>query len=290
MALKLIVENDKNDLQVYDFDGELITVGRDLKNDLVLDERNISRRHFQLEMVDGRIIISDSNSFNHTFVDDREISDKTEIFVGDIITVGDYNIYLEQEDSINLEIAPAAVESQRTVATENLLLAKNGYIGGKTFPLSGAETVIGSHAGADVHLFGNDIPPLHSKLIFDGNVFFLVKGNYQGDYPLIVNDMEINSVDMRNGDEIKVCDFVFEFVEKGAEYDPLPYQIIAEKARKEKLRKDLKSNKIKSIRDEEEFIEITQVRPQSPPKSKIKIIILVVVAALLLVLGFIFFS
>ena len=174
--LKLIVENDRNELNIFEFNGNLITVGRSPKNDLVLDERNVSRYHFQLEIVDGRIIICDRGSYNHTFVDERElVGEKLEIFVGNVITVGDYNIYLEQdEESLLRTVRPAVEAVSRKVAQDNLLLAKNGYLGGKIFLLAGRETVIGSHASADVYLSSEDIPPIHSKIVFDGNIYLLV--------------------------------------------------------------------------------------------------------------------
>lgn len=282
-ALKLIIENDKNELSVYEFGGNLITVGRSEKNDLVLNERNISRYHFQLEIIDERIIISDRGSYNHTFVDDRELSsEKLEIFVGNVITVGDYNIYLEQDDESLLKTVQPVVESETArIAQDNLLLAKNSYLGGKIFPLAGLETVIGSHASADVYLSSPEIPPIHSKIIFDGNIYLLVKGDYNADYSLIVNDTEVDSVDMRNGDEIRVGDFIFEFIEKGAEYDPQPYQLEAEKTRKENLRKDISGKKIKSINDEEreEKTEITRV---DKPKGGKKTAVIVVVALVLI--------
>lgn len=256
MGLKLIVENDRNELSVYSFDSNYIAAGRGENNDLVLKERNVSRHHFRLEIIDSRILIEDSGSYNQTFVNDREITGKMELFVGDVITVGDYNVYLEQDEDSALKTAPCA-PSGKKVAAESLLLAKSGNVGGKIFPLRGAETVIGSHASADVYLFRSDIPAQHSKLIFDGNIYLLVKGDYKGKYSLVVNDMEIDSVDMRNGDEIKVGGYVFEFIEKGEEYDPIPYQNIADEARKEKLRKDIKG--IKSVHDDE-TTEITRVK------------------------------
>ena len=131
MTLKLIVENDRNELNVHDFDGNYIAAGRSSNNDLVLNERNVSRHHFQLEIVDNRIIIEDRGSYNKTFVNDREISEKMEIFVGDVISIGDYNIYLEQDEDSALKTASTAKSSKKT-ALDNLLLAKSGYIGGKT--------------------------------------------------------------------------------------------------------------------------------------------------------------
>jgi len=258
MVLKLIVENDRNELKVYDFSGNYIAAGRAVNNDLVLGERNVSRHHFQLEIVDNRIVIEDRDSYNNTFVNDREIKDRLEIFVGDVITVGDYNIYLEQDEDSKLKTATIE-RAAKTVAQENLILGKSGSLGGKVFSLKGAETVIGSHASADIYLFSDNIPEVHSKLIFDGNIYLLVKGDYSAGYSLVVNDMEIDSVDMRNGDEFKVDDFVFEFIEKGEEYDPIPYLQIAEEARKERLRKDIKGNKIKSVHDDDDA-EVTQVK------------------------------
>lgn len=278
MTLKLIVENDRNELNVHDFNGNYIAAGRGGNNDLILNERNISRHHFQLEIVDNRIIIEDRGSYNRTFVNDREITEKMEIFVGDVISIGDYNIYLEQDDDSALKTA-ATTKPSKQIAKENLLLAKTGYIGGKVFSLKGAETVIGSHVSADVYLYNPEIPALHSKLIFDGNIYLLVKGDYKGKYSLVVNDMEIDSVDMRHGDEVKVGDFLFEFIEKGAEFDPVPYQLIAEEARKEKLRKDIKGNKIKSVHDEE-ITEITQVK--KIPTKRLVIIIAGAGAAILI--------
>lgn len=303
-VIKLIVENDKNELSIHDFVGNMITVGRATTNDLVLDERNISRHHFQLELVDNRIVITDSGSYNSTFVNDREINEPTEIFIGDIISAGDYNIYIEEDDENSvLKTTPLAVETTISVVTtkiaeDNLLLAKNNYIGGKVFPLTTNETVIGSHASADVYIFGPDIPALHSKIIFDGNMYLLVKGDYKGDYSLVVNDMEINSVDLRNGDEITIGDFLFEFIEKGEEYDPTPYQAIAEETRKEKLRRDMESNQIKSIRDDEVLEieeEVTDIKPivmQPPAKSKsINLIpIIIAIAVALAVAGFFIFT
>ena len=119
--------------------------------------------------------------------------------------------------------------------------------------------------------------------MFDGNIYLLVKGDYKADYPLIVNDTEVDSVDMRNGDEIRVGDFVFEFIEKGEEYDPQPYQLEAEKSRKEKLRHDIKGKKIKSINDEEQDEKTEITRVSKPAKGKkialIAVAILVLAAA-----------
>jgi len=277
MGLKLIVENDRNELSVHGFSSDIITVGRAPDNDLCLPERNVSRHHFQIEVLDGHIIIEDRGSFNATYVNGKELTRKAEIFVGDIITVGDYNIYLEQDDEDEPTTPIREIENREVVAETDLLLAKNGPIGGRVFPVKGGETVIGSYAGADVYLFHPDIPPVYAKIIFDGNIYLLVRGIRHKNYPLIVNGMAVDSVDLRHGDEIQIGEFLFEHVEKGRTYNPYEYLVKAQEERKRKLREDIEKRHIKAL-DDDEVTEITaQVgKTQEPPRRTGRLLLLFV--------------
>ncbi len=257
MGLKFIVENDRNELSVHGFSGDLITVGRAPDNDLILPERNVSRHHFQVEVIDGHIIIEDRGSFNATYVNAKELTRKVEIFVGDVITAGDYNIYLEQDEEDETTPQSRDIEAGPKVADTEVLLAKNGPVGGRVFPIKGGETVIGSYAGADVYLFHPDIPPVYAKIIFDGNIYLLVPGIRDPRYPLVVNGMRVDSVDLRNGDEIQIGEFLFQYVEKGNTYDPTEYFAKAQEERRRKLREDIQNKQIKSLDDDGEVTEVT---------------------------------
>ncbi len=269
MPFNLILENDKNDLAVYTFESNLITVGRAKNNDFVLDERNISRHHLRLQLADGRIIIEDQGSYNGTFVNGREINQKVEIFAGDVIALGDFNIYFEQEASIDQKPVKKEIKSAPQKSKDDVLLVKTGSLGGKVFPVKGVETAIGSHAGADVYLFGHNIPEVHSKIIFDGRVNLLIRHDKNKNMPLIVNGMKVESIDVRHGDEITIGDNTFEYIEKGKEFDPAPYILKAEEERRKKLLDELDHKKIKSLHDVEdednEKTEITKI-----PKVKQK--------------------
>jgi hypothetical protein len=64
-----------------------ITVGRDPKNDIVLDDRRVSRRHAEVRLRLGRYTLYDLQSTNGTFVNGRRIaemvlSDKDTIAIG----------------------------------------------------------------------------------------------------------------------------------------------------------------------------------------------------------------
>jgi len=64
-----------------------ITVGRDPKNDIVLDDRRVSRRHAEVRLRLGRYTLYDLQSTNGTFVNGRRIaemvlSDEDRIAIG----------------------------------------------------------------------------------------------------------------------------------------------------------------------------------------------------------------
>lgn len=284
MGLKLIVENDRSELSVHEFNAGLITAGRAPDNDLVLPERNVSRHHFQLELLDKRIIIEDRGSYNASFVNGKEISGKVEIAIGDIIAVGDYNIYLDREDEEEGASLSREIDASPKIAETDLLLAKNGVIGGRVFAIKGAETVIGAHAGADVYLCRPDIPNVYAKIIFDGNIFLLIRGVRDKDHPLIVNGMKIESIDLRHGDEVQVADFLFDYIEKGQEYNPYPYLIAADEERRRRLREDLEEKKIRSLRDEDEVTEVTKraEKTRQTVRSRRSLLILLLLAAAIL--------
>jgi len=271
MALKLIIENHKGELSIHQCASSIINVGRSQSNELTLVDRNISRHHFFITHLDNRLIIEDKGSHNGTFVNDKEILSASEIFVGDIITVGDYNIYLEM-DSNSSGYVTLKKESAPTTAETTLLLAKSGTIAGKAFQVEGNETIIGSHPAADIYLYSPNIPEVHTKIIFDGNMYLAIKNNAVGDLKLIINDMEVTSIDLRDGDEILIDNYLFEFIEPGTTFDPVPFKEQSEKERKRKLLEDIDNKKIKSIHDssssdEDMDNEVTQVGAPLPPQK-----------------------
>jgi pSer/pThr/pTyr-binding forkhead associated (FHA) protein len=292
MGLKLIVENDRNELSVHGFSTDLITVGRAADNDLVLPERNVSRHHFQLELLDKRIIIEDRGSYNATFVNAKELQRKVEIFVGDIITAGDYNIYLEEDEEEEGPAKTREIDASPKVAQTEILLAKNGVIGGRAFAVKGAETVIGSHAGSDVYLFHPDIPEVYAKIIFDGNIYLLISGTRDKNYPLVVNGMTVESIDLRHGDEVKIGTFLFDYIEKGNEYNPYEYLMQADEERRRKLREDIEQKNIKSLKDEDEVTEVTKQveKTRRIQRGRRNLLLLLVVIIALILAFFILFK
>jgi len=73
-----------------------LTVGRDPKNDIVLDDRRISRRHAEVRLRLGRYTLYDLQSTNGTFVNGRRIAEMV-LSDEDRITIGGAELVVRLE-------------------------------------------------------------------------------------------------------------------------------------------------------------------------------------------------
>lgn len=71
-------------------DKEVITIGRDRENDIVLDSDSVSRRHARVEHREGQFFVTDLDSTNGTYVnDDADPISDTQLRRGDQMKIGD---------------------------------------------------------------------------------------------------------------------------------------------------------------------------------------------------------
>jgi len=81
--------------QVYRLDREVIQIGRHVSNDIVVNDRRVSRHHAQVRYENGRFVIYDLGSLNgiginHTTVRQHTLRD------GDLVSVGSYDFIFHQ--------------------------------------------------------------------------------------------------------------------------------------------------------------------------------------------------
>jgi len=73
---------------IFPIRKQLISIGRDLGNDLVIDSPEVSRFHADLQTSGGLVIVSDRNSMNGTFVNGFELQTPQAIESGDQVMFG----------------------------------------------------------------------------------------------------------------------------------------------------------------------------------------------------------
>src|SRR3954468_24228858 len=79
---------DENGPRRVAVDKARFRVGRGEDNDLRINDAGLSRSHALLELVAGRLYISDCGSSNGTSVNSLPVQDAVEVYDGDRITLG----------------------------------------------------------------------------------------------------------------------------------------------------------------------------------------------------------
>jgi len=72
----------------YVLDAEEFTIGRDVKNNIILDIDNVSRRHAIIRTRQGRSYVQDLGSTNGTYLNDQEVLEEAALRSGDLVKVG----------------------------------------------------------------------------------------------------------------------------------------------------------------------------------------------------------
>jgi two-component system cell cycle response regulator len=69
-------------------EDEEFTIGRDVKNNIVVDLDNVSRRHAKITTRQGRSFLVDLGSTNGTYLNDNEVLEEMPLRTGDYVKVG----------------------------------------------------------------------------------------------------------------------------------------------------------------------------------------------------------
>jgi pSer/pThr/pTyr-binding forkhead associated (FHA) protein len=72
---------------VIPLESTLLTLGRGLNNDIILEDTRVSRHHAQLRYKTRRFWVTDLNSTNGTYVNGERISE-VDLRHGDVVSLG----------------------------------------------------------------------------------------------------------------------------------------------------------------------------------------------------------
>lgn len=67
---------------------QIIRIGRDINNDVVIQDSYVGRNHLELIVENGITKVRDLQSRNGTFVNGRRIENETRLFPGDTLLIG----------------------------------------------------------------------------------------------------------------------------------------------------------------------------------------------------------
>ncbi|MCY3572868.1 MAG: FHA domain-containing protein [Chloroflexi bacterium] len=88
-SFRLVVRRGPQPNESYEIGSEATTLGRGINNDIVINDREISRSHLRLLRAGDGLTLEDLGSTNGTFVNGKRIAGITPLQVGDMIGLGD---------------------------------------------------------------------------------------------------------------------------------------------------------------------------------------------------------
>lgn len=115
----LIVQTGPQEGSVFDLDKDTVILGRDVTNNIILSDPEVSRRHSRLTLSPQGYVLEDLGSTNGTFVNGERLSGPHLLIPGD-------QIGLSQKLVISYELAPEA--AAKTVAVEPVVATPAGRI------------------------------------------------------------------------------------------------------------------------------------------------------------------
>jgi hypothetical protein len=88
-----------DDGQSFFLDEPVINIGRRRENQIVIQDRHVSREHAQIRMVQGRFVLFDLNATGGTHINGRRISQQP-LQSGDVISLAGYPLIYSEESDI----------------------------------------------------------------------------------------------------------------------------------------------------------------------------------------------
>ncbi len=86
---RLVVRRGPQPNQQYELNRDTITIGRDITNDIVINDPEVSRHHARLIVTAGGYMIEDLRSTNGTFVNRQRLTSPYQLANGDLIGMGE---------------------------------------------------------------------------------------------------------------------------------------------------------------------------------------------------------
>jgi pSer/pThr/pTyr-binding forkhead associated (FHA) protein len=228
---EIIVKFEDKIIEKFITEKKRITIGRTPDNDIVLDNRGVSRRHAQIEFSENQAVIIDNESLNGTFVNSRRVSEEI-LKDSDTINIGKYSLVFhsviersgspfEMDGTMVLQtkkqrelIAKDQRNRELTSKSGSSLLLGEAGADFEQFPIERNVITIGKSALANVKAKGMLISKIQAKIVNEPEGFWVVNLGRKGKTK--VNGEEIERHLLKNDDIIQVGKTVYRFVENRA--------------------------------------------------------------------------
>jgi len=86
---QLVMHSGPTPGKIFPMDGDVLTIGREAGNAIVINDAEVSRKHTQFVFQGGKYIVTDLGSTNGTFVNGQRLTGQHILQPGEIISLGE---------------------------------------------------------------------------------------------------------------------------------------------------------------------------------------------------------
>lgn len=110
-SFQLVVRTGPNPGKIYPLTKNEISLGRDIANDIVISDAEVSRHHARMVAQGGSYILEDTGSTNGTYVNGQRLMGPHMLRPGELILLG---------ENVSLSFEPAQADLDATMVASNV--------------------------------------------------------------------------------------------------------------------------------------------------------------------------
>lgn len=205
-----------------------VSIGRTSDNDIILENRGVSRKHATIEVNPQDSVLIDNESLNGTFLNDRRVEEEI-LHDNDVITIGKYTLTYRSETPH--ETKPSDLDGTMTLQTKKqreMVEADRCYreisrrAGGgavllgeenteqREIPLAQSALTFGKAPYVNIRVKGWFVPDIQATISCDGGQYVL--SNVGGRGKTRLNGSPVEEAVLKNGDLMQIGRSVFRFI------------------------------------------------------------------------------
>jgi pSer/pThr/pTyr-binding forkhead associated (FHA) protein len=99
---QLIMHSGPTPGKIFPMEGDVITIGRESENGIVINDAEVSRKHTQFVFQGGKFVVTDLGSTNGTFVNGQRLTGQHVLQPGEVISLGEQiNLLFESVSQVD---------------------------------------------------------------------------------------------------------------------------------------------------------------------------------------------
>jgi pSer/pThr/pTyr-binding forkhead associated (FHA) protein len=213
----VILKRDGKEIDRWVLSDEPLKIGRTRDNDIVIDDRSVSREHALLERTGDGYVVRNCGASNGMNVNGAVVESVT-LRHGDIIVLGSHRLFFQcsgqpaTHDFASVESTIRSSGHDLAPGVENPAhLVMTTALGEQTFPLDQPVITIGSDPDSDIRVHGRFVAAYHATIVHSDGTYTL--DHVEGRRKVLVDGKPIKQCVLEHGSTIRIADSTFVFRE-----------------------------------------------------------------------------